>query len=258
MADTIPSQENRQFRLDRIMEVLELAGSTDEGIPLSDVVAGLGIPSSTAYRLLGDMRRVGMLDAPNGRGRHRLSARLEEIVRAKDVNRVLFGRIETLFKRLADEVGETVYLVRMRGRVISLVGFVKPFGREGLHPGNAFPIHASAAGKALWANRPEDEVAAEIARPHVKFRDKTLIAEDEIRAELMRVRSLGFGVHDEEWDEGVYTMAIAFPDATSALPNLALGVIAEKARLFTRFTEEELFERLKCLRDEAQCMLASR
>ena len=40
----VPSQENRQFRLDRIVEVLELLSTSKEGVLLMDIVAALGIP----------------------------------------------------------------------------------------------------------------------------------------------------------------------------------------------------------------------
>ena len=46
----VPSQENRQFRLDRIVEVLELLSTSKEGVLLMDIVAALGIPTSTAYK----------------------------------------------------------------------------------------------------------------------------------------------------------------------------------------------------------------
>ena len=41
----VPSQENRQFRLDRIVEVLELLSTSKEGVLLMDIVAALGIPT---------------------------------------------------------------------------------------------------------------------------------------------------------------------------------------------------------------------
>lgn len=72
----VPSQENRQFRLDRIVEVLELLSTSKEGVLLMDIVAALGIPTSTAYKLLAEMRRVGMIEATNGRGRQRLTKRM--------------------------------------------------------------------------------------------------------------------------------------------------------------------------------------
>lgn len=252
-----PSQENRQFRLDRIVEVLELASATHEGILLMDVVAGLGIPSSTAYRLLGEMRRVGILEADNGRGRHRLTKRFAELGTTAQMNRETFAMVEKAFSKLSDEFGETVYLVKMRGRVISLVGFVRPLETTGLHPGNAFPIHASAAGKILWAHQPKDVLAAELARPHVKFREKTHVNEDEIRMDLQKALEEGYGVHDEEWDEGIFTMAVPL-FLGRKVPSMALGVIGVKDRLLKKFTREEVLGKLTMLRNTVDPILADR
>ena len=238
------------------MEVLELAGSTDEGIPLSDVVAGLGIPSSSAYRLLGEMRRVGMLEAINGRGRHRVTKRFKEILLAADRNADLMARLEKPFSLLADDLHETIYIVQMRGRVISLVGYVKPTDVNGLHPGNAFPIHASAAGKILWSYQHDEKVSEELLRPHIKFQDNTHVEESEIREELKLVRARGYGVHDEEWDKGVFTMAVPV-FAGRNIPILALGVIADKERLFAHVSREELYGKLCALRNRTEEILGN-
>ena len=238
------------------MEVLELAGSTDEGIPLSDVVAGLGIPSSSAYRLLGEMRRVGMLEAINGRGRHRVTKRFKEILLAADRNADLMAQLEKPFSLLADDLHETIYIVQMRGRVISLVGYVKPTDVNGLHPGNAFPIHASAAGKILWSYQHDEKVSEELLRPHIKFQDNTHVEESEIREELKLVRARGYGVHDEEWDKGVFTMAVPV-FAGRNIPTLALGVIADKERLFAHVSREELYGKLCALRNRTEEILGN-
>lgn len=245
------SQEGRQIRLDRIVEILELAASTREGIRLSDVAAGLGIPVSTAYRLLAEMRRVGMLEAANGRGRHTLSAAFARLGRAAELNEARFASVEPYASVAADRLGETIYLTEMKGRVVSLVGFRRPSTGEGLHPGNAFPVHASAAGKILWSFRDDDELKLELERPHTKFRTTTHVDPEEIRAELERVRRRGFGVHDEEWDEGVYTMAVPI-FAGHEIPAFAVGVIAEKERLLASFSEQAVFETLCDLRDELE------
>ena len=175
-------QEGRQLRLDRIVEVLELTAASEEGILQMDVAAGLGIPASTAYRIMSEMRRVGILEANNGRGRHRLTKRFTELGSLAERNRKMFATVERIFSRLSDELSETTYLVRMNGRVISLAGYTKPLNTTGLHPGNAFPIHASAAGKILWSYQSEEILGQELKRPHLKFQDKTHVTEEEIQS----------------------------------------------------------------------------
>ena len=190
----VPSQENRQFRLDRIVEVLELLSTSKEGVLLMDIVAALGIPTSTAYKLLAEMRRVGMIEATNGRGRQRLTKRMTELGTIADRNAQKFASVEKYFDQLADE---------LRGRLISLVGFSQPIETTGLHPGFAFPIHASAAGKILWAYQDEDLLETELKRSHIKFQDKTKVNPDEVRVALKDSLEKGYGIHDEEWDQGV-------------------------------------------------------
>ena len=182
----VPSQENRQFRLDRIVEVLELLSTSKEGVLLMDIVAALGIPTSTAYKLLAEMRRVRMIEATNGRGRQRLTKRMTELGTIADRNAQKFASVAKYFDQLADELAETVYLVQLRGRLISLVGFSQPIETTGLHPGFAFPIHASAAGKILWAYQDEDLLETELKRSHIKFQDKTKVNPDDVRVVLKK------------------------------------------------------------------------
>ena len=92
-------------------------------------------------------------------------------------------------------------------------------------------------GKILWSHQPADKIDAELLRPHVKFQDNTHVDPEEIRADLKEARERGFGVHDEEWNKGVFTMALpVFLNRTTS--TLALGVIASKTRFFERFLEK--------------------
>ena len=241
-------QEGRQLRLDRIVEVLELTAASEEGILQMDVAAGLGIPASTAYRIMSEMRRVGILEANNGRGRHRLTKRFTELGSLAERNRKMFATVERIFSRLSDELSETTYLVRMNGRVISLAGYSKPLNTTGLHPGNAFPIHASAAGKILWSYQSEEILGQELKRPHLKFQDKTHVTEEEIRQDLCLTRQQGYGIHDEEWDKGIYTMAVPLFLGRKT-PVMAMGVMAMKDRLLSAFTQDDVLQRLLRSRD---------
>ena len=237
----VPSQENRQFRLDRIVEVLELLSTSKEGVLLMDIVAALGIPTSTAYKLLAEMRRVGMIEATNGRGRQRLTKRITELGTIADRNAQKFASVAKYFDQLADELAETVYLVQLRGRLISLVGF-------------SFPIHASAAGKILWAYQDEDLLETELKRSHIKFQDKTKVNPDDVRVALKDSLEKGYGVHDEEWDQGV--LAISVPVFLGRKkPVMAVGIVAVKDRVLKKYSIEEIVEKLEKLRDKISPIL---
>ena len=245
----VPSQENRQFRLDRIVEVLELLSTSKEGVLLMDIVAALGIPTSTAYKLLAEMRRVRMIEATNGRGRQRLTKRMTELGTIADRNAQKFASVAKYFDQLADELAETVYLVQLRGRLISLVGFSQPIETTGLHPGFAFPIHASAAGKILWAYQ-----ETELKRSHIKFQDKTKVNPDDVRVALKDSLEKGYGVHDEEWDQGV--LAISVPVFLGRKkPVMAVGIVAVKDRVLKKYSIEEVVEKLEKLGDKISPIL---
>ena len=187
-----------------------------------------------------------MIEATNGRGRQRLTKRMTELGTIADRNAQKFASVEKYFDQLADELAETVYLVQLRGRLISLVGFSQPIETTGLHPGFAFPIHASAAGKILWAYQDEDLLETELKRSHIN--------PDEVRVALKDSLEKGYGIHDEEWDQGV--LAIAVPVFFGRkMPVMAVGIVAVKDRVLKKYSIEEIVEKLEKLRDKISPIL---
>src|SRR3954451_7368115 len=103
--------------------------------------------------------------------------------------------------------------------------------RSVLQPGGAIvPMHASAAGKAILAGLPDDEVDVILARPLAALAPKTITDADELRNQLAVVRRRGWAetYHEASKDVGAVAAAIHDP---SGRPIAAIALALPMHRL---------------------------
>lgn len=111
--------------------------------------------------------------------------------------------------RLAmNEAGYPVFLERIDGE--GSIRFHAPLGQRE-------EPHATAAGKAILAYLPGDDVRALLAVAGMaRYTPKTLTDVETLLSELDRVRGEGYALDDEEEAEGVFCVGSAFFDHQGA------------------------------------------
>jgi DNA-binding IclR family transcriptional regulator len=94
-----------------------------------------------------------------------------------------------------EEHGHGVYLITETGNQA-----VRTFSR----PGKQFPLHATAAGKAILSHLPTVQVEEILETQGLpRQNENTITNEDELFEELTETRERGFSINDEEHLEGV-------------------------------------------------------
>ncbi|GAA4310410.1 hypothetical protein GCM10023086_30160 [Streptomyces venetus] len=73
--------------------------------------------------------------------------------------------------------------------------------------GDTSPLHATAAGRAVLAYLPEQDVEELIAQGLERFSDTTPTEPDALRAELDRIRVDGYAVNQNQYRPGVCAIA---------------------------------------------------
>jgi IclR family acetate operon transcriptional repressor len=137
------------------------------------------------------------------------------------LQKVLCDTEETVHLCILDQ-GEVLYLDKVDSsrsvRMTSAIGLR-----------NA--AHCTAVGKAMMAWLPEEEVDT-IIRQHglARFTPKTITTLRELKAELKKVRKCGYGVDDEEHEEGVRCVGAAVLDHRGR-PVAAVSASAPSFRL---------------------------
>jgi DNA-binding IclR family transcriptional regulator len=136
------------------------------------------------------------------------------------------GLLGSILDDLARQFGETVHLGRLDGAHIVYLA-----KRESVHPlrlysaiGRRLPAHATALGKALLAERPDDVVDEVLSWPLAALTPHTITDRDALLADLATVRAQGYAVDREESTHGIVCFAVALPLRTPAVDAISLSV----------------------------------
>ncbi len=195
----------------RGMAILEALGEAGEPRTLTDIATLVGLARSTAFRLLAVLRDLGFVHKNARDGLYSLgfnAYRLGQTSRAVDS---LVRDAHPFLRRLAHDTGLTTYLAALEGPQVLVCDVIQP--PDGLklpfEMGVRIDAHACAAGKALLATRPEDEIAEYFAA-HAprRYTDRTLSNFDALRRDLGESRVKGFAVERGEMRADLEALAV--------------------------------------------------
>ena len=204
---------------------------------LSELVKAVGLPRTTIFHQLNTLEALGMIRrAPSGRG-YRLGLKLFELgsraLRQIDIR-------EIARPHLRDLVGlhnETAHLGTLDADGTELVCIEKVDSPQavkvGLWVGAKLPLHATSSGKVVLATMSDRRLDAYLDEPRRRYTDSTITEPADLRAELTRVRVLGYAKDDGEFEPGVSGVAAPITDATGTLV-ATVSVTAPTARLTAR------------------------
>ena len=191
----------------RTLDIIEFVVARTEPVQAQEVANALGIPMSSMSYLLSTLCdrnylvRDGRRYSP-GPGLLRL--------RTPEASLSLEDRFAPMLRAVRTELNETVSLFGLDGwdaRVLVTEASGQSL-RYAIDPGERRPLHALAGGKALLASLPDDELARYFRESvRERFTGRTLVDEEELRAEIAMVRSTGFAEAREESQSGICSLA---------------------------------------------------
>ncbi len=170
-----------------------IAESSDDGATLSDLAQQVGLPASTAHRLLTTLEQERYVRFSH-EGRL-WSVGVQAFVAGSTFTktRTLAGVARPHMRHLMEDAGETVNLaVEDEGEAVYLSQvechqMMRAFAR----PGTRVPLHCSAVGKAILSAT-SDKTLSKILhqRGMPRLTVKTITSPSALRADLERVRGL--------------------------------------------------------------------
>ena len=219
--------------LDRAFAVLTLFTVERPAWNLSEIAAAVELPVATAHRILGVLVHHRFLARDEETKRFRLgTAALDLGLRARSA--VTMREVAlTPLKRLAVETGETAILTvpdEFHGESICVarVESTQPL-RLALQPGRREPLHSGAMQRILLAHMREDDVERLLSRPLRRLCVNTITDRHRLRAELARVRDLGYAISFEETDVGIWGLSVPLLDH-SGYAVAGVGIVGPIAR----------------------------
>lgn len=199
--------------IDRAAQVLVHVLETDEPPTVGGLSTRLGLPKSTASRLVGALERQGLIRRDGGGGQLVPGAVLQRYARRETGDAELVERASEALDRLALASGETINI-----GVPSLGAVELLDQRDSRHflgspnwVGRRVPAHGSALGKVFYAYGalPVPAGPLESLAPHTVPSVEAL-GLDEVRAK-------GYAIAVEELEPGLWAVAAPVRDASGAV-----------------------------------------
>lgn len=196
--------------VERAAEVLRQFSCDGPALGLQELARSLGLPRSTAHRLLRSMEAAGFLVYDPESRTYRLGlwlARLGEVAMASVELRTA---ARPYLQSLAAETGESALLLVVRGSsavVIDVQESQSPL-RLTLPVGTPWPLHAGASNRVILAFLPAHEREEILRQPLDRITQRTITDPDRLRRELHWVRHRGFAYSVGELTPGVAAVAV--------------------------------------------------
>ena len=237
--------------VDRALKLLALFKEVDQEYRVGEIADMLGVDKSIASRLAATLAGRGFLERAPGSEAFQLGP---ELVR---LGTLAMGSSDTLgelargtMERLAEETSETVNLGRLEdGKTINIAQVDGPhLVGVGDWTGWKTEPHATANGKVLLAFAGSEFEDLPLEAPLKTFTERTIMSLKELRSELDRVRSAGWGSTLGELEKGFNGVAVPVFDVSGrCLAALSVSGpvyrmppqrLPEVAQLCKKFAEE--------------------
>lgn len=196
--------------LTRGLLLLQRLAETSVGLGLTEIAGSLGLPPSTAHRLLNSMRQLDFVDFHETTGLWSVGVNAFRVGNAYLKTRDFVVQARPHMKQLVAKTGETCNLAILEGESHVYVAQVEcsEVMRLVVQLGSRGPVHAAAVGKALLSSIPKEEAMAIVQKTGLPILTKnTLKTPTAFARELALIRTRGYAIDDEEQAIGLRCVA---------------------------------------------------
>ena len=214
--------------LGRAFDLMELLAAAGDGLTLSALAAGSGLPAPTIHRLMATLIQSGYARRLPSR-RYALGPRLIHL--GERASRVLSAVAMPYHTGLVDEIGETANLAVLDDdRVVYAAQAPSRHSmRMFTEVGRRVRLHCTGVGKVLLAQLPADAARELLVRGGMPAQTPRTITEpEELLAQLPVIAAQGFALDDGEQEAGVRCIAVPVPGAPA---EVAMSVSGPEGRL---------------------------
>jgi len=195
---------NPYLSIEKAFRILEtLAARSPLGV--TEISDELGLKKSSVSRLLKALADLGYAEQTAQRGQYRMSPRILALATSYLGDDRLAREAQPILHELALTVRASAHLAVLAGGDLVIVA--KEPSPEHIQVttrvGGRTPLHASALGKVLLADLPENKRAALLGDRLTRYTEKTITDPRKLQKALDEIRELGFAIELEEEHAGV-------------------------------------------------------
>jgi DNA-binding IclR family transcriptional regulator len=207
--------------IERALDILFVLTDAESTMSVSEIADKVGIPESTAYRLLQTLERKGIVERKSV-GQIGLGLRILDLARSlhQQIDGELFNVARPIMERLTEQTNESSLLCVRTGVQAICVQNVetRQMIRMSIENGKIMPLHRGASGKAILAfenGRTRDQVLSAISDDNVK---------SSVSTELARTREMGYSFTIGEVDPYIFGIAAPIFDTNRrVIASLTIG-----------------------------------
>ncbi len=235
----------------KALEILDCFNTNETELSLNQLCEKTGLYKSRVHRLCGTLIKSGYL-VRTSRTNYRLGPKLMVLGKVYEKSNSLKSIAAPFMKKLTLETGESTALFVVDGT--KSICMAREMGSSRLvysiNEGDYMELTPTAAGRVLLAYAENDFINKVLSKTkHTRFTDNTKVDVEEIKKELELIRQHGYGLNDQEREEGIAAIAAPVFDFENKVP-AALVVVGPAYR----FSAERRSEHLRKLLDASHEM----
>jgi IclR family transcriptional regulator, acetate operon repressor len=217
----------------RALGIINQLAAADEGMTLTHIAECVGLPPSTAHRLLTTLEQERYVHFDHERRLWSVGVQAFMTGAAFLRTRNLVGIARPYMRALMNESTETVNLaIEDENEAVYLAQVeCRQMMRALARPGARVPLYCSSVGKALLCATPDGDLAKALQRQAMRrLTEKTIVNRTALRDELALTRERGFAIDDEEHAFGLRCVAGLVFDEFGE-PMAAISISGPTARI---------------------------
>lgn len=193
----------------RAVTILRSFSEAEPTLGVTHLSERLGLHKSTVSRLLSTLEREGFVEQDPETGKYRLGLGLVSLagfaLERLDLRRIAHPHLGPLAELTQETINLTV-LDGHEGVNIERVASPRSIRYVG-SVGRRTPLHCSSTGKVMLAYMTPQERDTLLLRPLTRYTAKTITDRAALEAELTQIRSHGYGIAREEYEEDLAAVA---------------------------------------------------
>lgn len=231
------TDEDRTFTTTETSFAVVQAIEDADGATFTELRTHVDLPKSTLYYHLNTLENLGYVVKTDGV--YQLGLRFLSHAEHAKRKEPAFDVVRSKARDLADRMPEEIdFSTEENGRLVVVYHNIGGSAMTDFEIGQYLYLHATANGKVLLAEKPEDRVDDIIDRWGLPAHtENTITDRTELKAELDRVRERGYAINDEEQREGLRSVGAKITKPDGSL----LGALAVDGATY-RLTDEHIEE----------------
>jgi DNA-binding IclR family transcriptional regulator len=201
--------------LDRTFNILEVLAHEPNGLTLAEISAKVGLPRSTAFRLLSVLLQREYVRKASETNRYRLGPGFIELSSNYLNSLELKTESAPFMRELASALGTVVFLARRQGDMMVYIDKQEQFTslRKYAIIGEQRPIYCTALGKALILDMDDEEIRSLLSNTTLrKFGPHTHTDVGSLIEDIHHSKARGWTYDNEEAEPGINCVAAPIRD----------------------------------------------